>query len=152
MKMPQDMVDTGVHYDAGEARHGRGSGFFKTGENFLGEDRGRVLRPREPAQQMDISDQGENLMALLGPFMDRRMADLIDKRLNDFMRNPPRMPTAPAPGPAPAPLDRDIDRLPVSPERGQRYYEPQDRSEYFIMFKRLNFSLSLLKNCHLVHI
>ena len=114
--MPDDMVDTGVHYDAGEARRGRGPAFFRTGENFNGEDRGRVLRPREPAQQMDISDQGENLMALLGPFMDQRMAALIDKRLNDFMRNPPRMPPTPSPAPAMPPLDEEIENLPVPPE------------------------------------
>ena len=40
MKMPPGMVETGVDYNAGEARHGKGAAFHKTGENYNGEDTG----------------------------------------------------------------------------------------------------------------
>ena len=117
MKMPAGWEPTGVEFDAGERRRGQGAAFMKTGENYNGEDTGMLLRPKKPPMQLDISGQGANLAALIGPYLNDYIAKIFDDRMQDALRNPPRMPASPSPEPAqPPPPPEDIDNLPVSSE------------------------------------
>ena len=67
-RIPSDMQETGVKYNANERKHGLGRAFHKTGENYNAEDVGRLLREKDPAEKIEITpESGKALAKLVQP-------------------------------------------------------------------------------------
>ena len=64
-RIPSDMQETGIKYDANERKHGLGRAFHKTGENYNAEDVGRLLRERDPPEKLEITPESGKAIAKL---------------------------------------------------------------------------------------